>query len=174
MILGMSLSTFTVVHVVLSLIGIAAGLVAAAGMLASRTMPGITALFLFSTLLGNVTGLFFPSLNFGLGHAVGITSLLILLPTFVALYLHHLDGPWRWIFSTGALAALWLNSVIAVMQSFAKMAMLRPFANAETVLWSQLTLFLVFALWGALAARLFRPEIVAPRPPQWWNATGHC
>jgi hypothetical protein len=168
----MSLSTFTVVHVALSLIGIAAGLVAAAGMLASRTMPGITALFLFSTLLGNVTGLLFPSLRFGLGHSVGIVSLLILLPTFVALYLHHLAGPWRWIFSTGALAALWLNGVIAVMQSFAKVALLQPCANAETVLWSQAVLFLVFALWVALAARRFHPEMPPAGRTHWWNTAG--
>ena len=45
MILGMSTSTFTLVHVVLSLVGIFAGLVVLIGMFSSKRLDGWTALF---------------------------------------------------------------------------------------------------------------------------------
>jgi hypothetical protein len=60
MILGMSISAFTLLHVVLSLIGIAVGLVVVAGMFGSKQLPGWTALFLATTILMSVSGFFFP------------------------------------------------------------------------------------------------------------------
>lgn len=45
MILGMSTSTFTAVHVVLSLIGIASGLIVLFGMIGSKRLQGLTTLF---------------------------------------------------------------------------------------------------------------------------------
>src|SRR5947207_12639644 len=60
MILGMSIATFTVDHVIISLIGIAAGLVVLYGLLGSNRLPGWTALFLAATVLTSVTGFFFP------------------------------------------------------------------------------------------------------------------
>ena len=50
MILGMSTATFTLVHVVISLVGIFAGLVVVFGMLGSKTLDGWTALFLATTV----------------------------------------------------------------------------------------------------------------------------
>ena len=60
MVLGMSLATFTALHVVISLIAIATGLVVAAGMLAGNRLPGWTAVFLVTTVLTSVTGFLFP------------------------------------------------------------------------------------------------------------------
>src|SRR5882757_11528974 len=51
MILGMSTATFVLVHVVISLIGIVAGLVVMFGMLGSKRQPGLTAIFLLTTIL---------------------------------------------------------------------------------------------------------------------------
>ena len=56
MTLGMSTSAFTLLHVVLSLIGIVAGMVVAAAMLGSTIANGWTALFLATTVLTSVTG----------------------------------------------------------------------------------------------------------------------
>lgn len=156
--MGMSLSAFTVLHVVLSLIALAAGIAVAAGFLTSRAMPGITALFLVTTLLACLTGLAFPSVRFGLGHRLGIVSVLVLLPTAAALYVHHLAGAWRWIFTTGVLTVLWLNGVIGVFQVYAKLAVLRPHARPEIVNATQLALFSIFVALVLLAARRFRPE----------------
>ena len=58
MILGLSLATFTVVHVLISLIAIASGLVVLAGMFGAHRLGGWTALFLVFTLLTNLTGFF--------------------------------------------------------------------------------------------------------------------
>ena len=46
MTLGMSLETFTIVHVLISLVGIGSGLVVAFGLLGGKRMDGVTALFL--------------------------------------------------------------------------------------------------------------------------------
>lgn len=163
MILGMSLSAFTTLHILLSLVALAAGIVVAAGFVASRPMPGVTALFLVTSLLASLTGLAFPSLRFGLGHRLGIVSALILLPTAAALYVHHLAGAWRWIFTTGVLTVLWLNGVIAIFQAYAKLAVLRPYARPEIVNTTQLVLFAIFVALALLAARRFHPEIFRER-----------
>ena len=55
MILGMSLARFTQVHVAISLVGIAAGFLVIFGMMASKRMPLMTALFLITTVLTSVT-----------------------------------------------------------------------------------------------------------------------
>ena len=49
MTLGLSLSAFTTLHVVVSLIGIASGFIVLYGMLGSRRLGGWTALFLATT-----------------------------------------------------------------------------------------------------------------------------
>ena len=78
MILGLSTSAFTTFHVVLSLIGIVAGLVADIGMLGSRTLDGWTAIFLGTTILTSVTGFFFPVDKVLPSHVVGVISLVVL------------------------------------------------------------------------------------------------
>ena len=72
MVLGMSLATFTLVHVVISLIGIVTGLVVLAGMLQSQRLPGWTAVFLVTTILTSVTGFFFPFEKLLPSHIFGI------------------------------------------------------------------------------------------------------
>ena len=60
MMLGLSLSTFTMLHVIISLVGIVSGIIVLFGLLGSRRMPGWTALFLLTTILTSVTGFGFP------------------------------------------------------------------------------------------------------------------
>ncbi|MDP1962212.1 MAG: hypothetical protein Q8K93_08430 [Reyranella sp.] len=86
MVLGMSLSTLTTLHVVLSLIAIASGALVLRDMLRSRRAAGLTAVFLLTTAGTSVTGL---------GHVTGALSLVVLVPTVLALYQHCLAGPWR-------------------------------------------------------------------------------
>ena len=63
MVLGMSLSTFTLVHVIISLIGIVSGFIVLFGLFGSHRLPGMTALFLITTILTSVTGFLFLSTN---------------------------------------------------------------------------------------------------------------
>ena len=54
-----ALTTFTKVHVVISLIGIFAGFVVAFGLLRAKRLDPWTTLFLITTVLTSVTGFFF-------------------------------------------------------------------------------------------------------------------
>ena len=78
MVLGMSLSTLTFFHVLLSLAGIASGFVVVDGMLNSKRLDGWTAIFLVTTVLTSVTGFLFPFEHILPSHKVGIISLLVL------------------------------------------------------------------------------------------------
>ena len=51
---------YTLIHVVLSLVGIFAGLVVAGGLVAGRRLDGWTGVFLVTTVATNVTGFGFP------------------------------------------------------------------------------------------------------------------
>ena len=54
------LPTFTLMHVVLSVLGIIAGLVVVGGLMSGARLNGWTAFFLATTFLTNVTGFGFP------------------------------------------------------------------------------------------------------------------
>jgi hypothetical protein len=160
MILGMSLETFTLVHVVLSLIGIAAGLVVVFGMLDAKRLEGWTALFLATTILTSVTGFFFPVAGFMPSHAVGIISLVFLAAALIALYVNRLHGAWRWIYVVGAVAALYLNVFVAVVQSFQKVGFfhaLAPTQSEPPFIIAQVVVLIVFIALGIVAVRKFHP-----------------
>ena len=93
MVLGMSLATFTMVHVIISLIGIVAGLIVMFGMLGSNRMPGLTAIFLLFTILTSATGFLFPFTQLLPSHMIGILSLVLLAIACIALYAMKLAGP---------------------------------------------------------------------------------
>ena len=162
MVLGMSLSTFTMVHVVISLIGIVAGIVVMFGMLGSNRMPGLTALFLLTTILTSATGFLFPFDKLLPSHIVGILSLVLLAIACLALYGMKLAGPWRWIYVLTALISLYLNVFVLVIQAFLKVGPLHvlapsvppsepPFAAVQGIV----LLFFIVVIVGAL--RRFRP-----------------
>jgi hypothetical protein len=160
MILGLSTSTYTLVHVVISLVGIASGLVVLFGMIESRKLPGWTALFLATTVLTSVTGFFFPSDHILPSHIVAIISLLVLALAILALYVYRLAGSWRWIYVTGAVVALYLNVFVGVVQSFQKVSFLQPLAPTQSeppFLVTQVVVLVAFIVLGIVAARKFHP-----------------
>ena len=132
MVLGMSLSTFTTLHVVISLIAIATGVICMLALLGSKTPAGLTSTFLLTTVATSVTGFFFPNLKIGPPVIFGIVSLIVLTPVLLAYYRYNLAGPWRWIYIAGAAFALYLNSVVAVVQSFQKLSFLKPLAPTQS------------------------------------------
>lgn len=161
MILGMSISTFTTLHVVISLIGIATGLLVLAGMLNSNRLSGLTAVFLLTTVLTSVTGFMFPSSGFTPAAAFGFLSLFILAIALAALYVFHLAGPWRWIYVATAVMALYLNCFVLVVQMFQKFPTLHALAPNQSEPPFQIAqglLLLAFIALGLLAARRFHPE----------------
>src|SRR6266851_1473839 len=107
MILGMTLSTFTIVHVVISVLGIVSGFVVIFGLLTGRRFDGWTAFFLATTVATSVTGFFFPFHRLLPPHIVGIISLVILAAAIAARYAFHLAGKWR-IYVISAVTAQYL------------------------------------------------------------------
>jgi hypothetical protein len=154
-VLGLSLSTLTTVHVILSLIGIVSGAFVLRDMLRSKQAAGLTAVFLLTTAATSVSGFLYPSTRLGVGHMVGALSLIVLVPTATALYHHRLAGPWRGFYAAGATAALYLNVFISVAQAFAKSDVLR--AIAPPYLLTQLAILAIFVGLGVLAVKRFRP-----------------
>ena len=128
MILGLSLSAFTLLHVIISLIAIAAGLVVMIGLFGSSRMPVLTAIFLLFTILTSVTGFLFPFTQLLPSHMIGILSLVLLAVACIALYAMKLSGPWRGVYVLTALISLYLNVFVLVIQSFLKIPSLQVLA----------------------------------------------
>jgi hypothetical protein len=160
MLLGMSLATFTLVHVIISLVGIATGLIVMAGMWSSNKMPGMAALFLVTTILTSITGFMFPFKAFGPPHAVGIISLIVLVFTLLGLYTFRLAGRWRATYVWTAVLALYLNVFVLVVQMFQKIPALNqlaPQGNEPPFAITQGIVLVLFALAGWRALKLFHP-----------------
>jgi hypothetical protein len=164
MILGLSTYAFTVLHVVVSLIAIAAGFVVVFGMFGSNRLRGWTALFLAATILTTVTGFLFPINGFTPALAFGVISSLLLAAALLALYAYGLAGAWRWIYVASAILALYLNVVVGIVQSFQKLAFLRPLAPTQSeppFLVAQIVVLVIFIVLGIAAVRKFHPEAKA-------------
>ena len=175
MILGMSLATFTQLHVIISLIAIVSGLLAAVGMLSARRMRGTTAVFLIMTVLTSVTGFMFDTPaeaprvigSFDPAKVIGLISLIVLALAVAALYGYKLAGAWRGTYVVCATIALYFNCFVLVVQSFQKISFLHalaptqkepPFAVAQGLL------LIVFVGLGIAAFRKFRPMTRATAP----------
>ena len=166
MTLGMSLSTFTMVHVVISLIGILSGLIVLYAMLTSRDLMFWTAVFLGTTVLTSVTGFMFPFHQLLPSHIFGGISIVVLAVALYALYARHLAGHWRWIYVSGALLALYLNMFVGVVQSFQKVTFLQPLAPTQSELpfvIAQAGLLAAFVALGYLAITRFYPLVAGTR-----------
>jgi hypothetical protein len=162
MILGMSLATFTAVHVIISLIGIVAGIIVMFGLLGSNRMPGWTAIFLLFTILTSATGFLFPFEKLLPSHMIGILSLVLLAIACIALYGMKLSGGWRWIYVVTAMISLYLNVFVLVIQSFLKIPALTALAPGNppsgpvfAVVQGIVLLFFVIVTIGAM--RRFHP-----------------
>jgi hypothetical protein len=162
MMLGLSLSTFTMLHVIISLVGIVSGLIVLSGLLGSNRMPGLTALFLLTTILTSLTGFGFPFTALLPSHIIGILSLVLLAIACIALYGMKLSGAWRWIYAVTAMIALYFNIFVLIIQSFLKIPALTalapgnpPSGPAFAVVQGLVLLFFVLVIIGAV--RRFRP-----------------
>jgi hypothetical protein len=159
MILGLSLSTFTSVHVLISLVGIVAGFNVLFAMLGGKHLGGWAALFLATTILTSATGFLFPFTTLLPSHIVGIISLVVLAIALIALYVFKLAGPWRWIYVVTAVVALYFNSFVGVVQAFQKISFLHSLAPQQSeppFVAAQLALLALFIVLGVLAVRRFR------------------
>ncbi len=152
---------FTVIHVVLSLLGIVAGLVVVGGLVAGRRLDGWTGLFLSTTALTNLTGFGFPFTTFIASHGVGIVSLAILPLVLLARYGRRLAGPWRRVYVVGSVTLLYLNVFVLVVQLFRRLPALlvsSPTQQEPPFLLTQLLVLALFVWLGWAAVQGFRGE----------------
>lgn len=161
---GIPTDLFVEIHVVLSLIGIASGLVVLYGLVTGKLLGGWTAVFLVTTILTGITG--FPLPPFGLDPAriVGIILLVLLAVAVIALYAFHLAGPWRWIYVIAAVAALYLNCFVGVAQAFQKLGFLRALAPTQSeppFVIAQIAVLVAFVVLGVFAVLRFHPGTTA-------------
>jgi hypothetical protein len=78
-----------------------------------------------------------------------------------AQYGFRLAGAWRWIYIGSAVAALYFNVFVGVVQSFQKLPFLEPLAPTQSeplFLVIQLVVLVGFITMGVLAAMRFHPE----------------
>ncbi len=163
MIVGLSIHNFTVLHVVITLVAIASGIIVLFGMLGAQRLPGWTALFLLTTILTSVTGFMFPIQGFTPALGVGAISLVILAVALLALYSKRLAGAWRWIYVVTAVTALWFNVFVLIVQSFQKISVLRALAPTQAelpFLITQVVALAAFLVLGVLAVSRFRPAAI--------------
>lgn len=167
------MSAFTLAHVVISLVGIASGLVVMYGLLTARRLENWTAVFLATTLATSVTGFFFPVDHFLPSHGIGLVSLVVLGVAIFARYRRHMDRSWRWIYVVAAVLALYLNVFVLVVQSFLRVPVLNAMAPTQSEPPLQITQLLVLAVFvviGIAAVVRFRTgtagTIAPPLRPQ--------
>jgi len=131
MILGMSTATFTLLHVLISLVGIGSGLVVMYGFFNANRLERWTRLFLVTTALTSLTGFLFHNEHITPGIVIGILSMIILTLAVVARYALHLKGNWRRIYVGAVSLALYFNVFVLVVQSFEKVPALRALAPTQ-------------------------------------------
>jgi hypothetical protein len=157
MLLGMI--TFTAIHVLLSLIGVASGLVVLFGLITANAISRWTLLFLLTTLATSVTGFFFPFHGFTPALGVGILSVFILIAVIAARYRFRLTGAWRWVYVVGSVTALYFNSFVLVVQAFLKIPglyVLAPTGSERPFTLAQVLVLAFYLVTGALAIKGFR------------------
>jgi len=157
MVLGMSLETFTLIHVLISLAGIASGLVVLYGFLTNRRLDRWTAVFLLTTSLTSLTGFLFPFTAATPAIKLGIISLVVLAIAIVTRYVLHLA--WRKTYVIAACAALYFNIFVLVAQSFEKLPFLKAIAPTQKeppFAIAQITVLLLFVVLTTFAVKRFR------------------
>jgi hypothetical protein len=167
MIIGVSIATFTILHVIITLIAIATGFIVMFGMVCSKKMSGWSAIFWLTTLLTSVTGFMFPIHGFTPALGVGGFAMVVLAIGLLARYVKRFAGSWRWIYAVTAVVSLYLNFFVLIVQAFQKIPLINPlapvvgppFAGATNTQFAiaQGVALVFFVVMGIVTALKFRP-----------------
>jgi hypothetical protein len=160
MILGLSLTQFTFLHVFLSLVAIATGIFLVYGFLTSLRLRILTSLFFVTTALTSITGFLYPFKGVTPGIILGVLSLIVLLLAYVALYVKKLAGGWRATYVVSVMLAFWFNFFVLVAQAVQKVPAIHSFIPSQAApgfMIAQGAVFLVFLLLTVRAVKKFHP-----------------
>lgn len=158
MILGMSMRSFTLTHMLISLTGIGSGFVVMFGLLYRKEFEGWTVVFFISSIFTTVTGFLFPFDHLLRSHILGLMSLFVLT---ISLFLRNvlgLDGWLRVAYVVTLATALYFNCFAAVVQLFAKIPALKAIAPTQTetpFVAAQCVVLAIFVLLTCVAAKRF-------------------
>ena len=97
---------------------------------------------------------------------VGILALALTAAAAFAFYVRRARGVWGPIFVVGAVAALYLDVFVAIVQSFQKLSFLQPLAPTQSeppFLIAQTVALAIFVALGALAVSRFRRNAAQAR-----------
>ncbi|HKV92252.1 MAG TPA: hypothetical protein VJW20_06870 [Candidatus Angelobacter sp.] len=155
----MSLETYTLIHVIISLIGIVSGLIVLFGMLGNKRLDGLTAIFLITTVLTSLTGFGFPFKGVTPAIMLGILSLIVLALAIPARYTFRMAGKWRAIYVITTVVALYFNCFVLVIQTFQKKILhtTQPPSGPAFAATQGLVLVLFIVL-GVMAVKKFHPD----------------
>ena len=149
-------TTFVIIHVIISLAGIASGFVVINGFLKAKRLDGWNAFFLITTILTSVTGFLFPRNGITPGQVVGAISLVLLVIAVVARYPLHFSGAGRWLYIVTAVIAQFFNFLVLIIQSFQKIGPLRELAPTQSeppILIAQVAALVLFVVLGFFSLR---------------------
>ncbi|SDF87621.1 hypothetical protein [Terriglobus roseus] len=117
------LQIFTLIHVLISLIGIATGFLVLFGFLRNSQNRSMNLLFLSTTALTSITGFFFPFHGITPAIVVGIISLVLFIPA-----IWGYQKGYRKTYIITASILQFFNVMVLVIQSFMKIPPLHQFA----------------------------------------------
>jgi hypothetical protein len=152
------MTAFTLLHVGLSLVGIATGFVVVYGLITAKRLDRWTAVFFVTTVATSMTGFLFPFHKLLPSHVIGIISLVTLALALWARYRRHLTGAWRWIYAVNVVISLYLNVFVLVAQLFEKVPALKALAPTQSeppFLITQLVVMALFIVIGIFAVKRF-------------------
>lgn len=155
------MSLLTIVHVALSLIGIATGFLVIFQMIGGKALGGLNVVFLATTILTSVTGFFFPITKLTPGLVIGAISLVVLAVALFALYSKKLDGGWRKAYVVTAVMAQFFNVLVLIAQSFMKIGPLHamaPTGDEGIVKIVQVCALVLLIVLGIIAAKNFKMQ----------------
>lgn len=145
-------------HVIISLAGIATGLVVLFGLIAGKRMNGWTAAFFVTNIATSVSGYVIPADRLLPSHIVGVLALAALGVGLLGRYQRGMSGRWRATYIVSSSVATYLNVFVAVVQAFQKVPALHalaptqsepPFAIAQAVV------LIIFVMLTVMATRAF-------------------
>ncbi|MBB5573138.1 MULTISPECIES: hypothetical protein [Rhizobium] len=157
------MSGLMLIHVIISLIAIVAGVIVAEGLISVKRHERSTLVYMVTILLTSLTGFLFPFNGVTPGILFGIITVLLFIPTAIARYKQRMAGVWRLVFIVGSLLMLYLNCVVLIVQSFQKIPFLNalaPTGNEPPILAVQTVLLVAFLIVGFLSVRRFRPSLL--------------
>jgi hypothetical protein len=161
MILG--LSTFGLVHTILSFVALVTGIVVLIGLLTARSFAALTGLFLASAVATSATGFGFPG-GLSIAKYLGCAALVVLLAAILARYVFHLAGAWRAIYAVAAVLSLYSLIFFTIGEAFLRLPPLHELAPTLTerpFVIAQLIAGALFVALAIAAAVRFRDRPVA-------------